>query len=119
MAGNKTKRETKLPANEQAIKIIEQQRKTHDKPYVFINSNDAQYKPDHVRKYLLKICADNNIKDATTHTLRHTCASHLVQAGVSLYVVKEILRHKSIRETEIYAHLADDTTRKAVDLLSI
>jgi site-specific recombinase XerD len=119
MPGNKTKRETKVPLNEQAITIIEQQRKAHDEPFVFVNSNDAQYKPDHVRKYLLKICKQEKIPNATTHTLRHTCASHLVQMGVSLYVVKEILRHKSIRETEIYAHLADDTTRKAVDLLTI
>ena len=46
------------------------------------------------------------IKGVTLHTLRHTCASRLVQAGVPLYTVKEWLGHSSITVTERYAHLA-------------
>lgn len=51
-------------------------------------------------------CERAEIADVTLHTLRHTCASRMVQAGVSLYVVKEILGHSSITITERYAHLA-------------
>lgn len=40
------------------------------------------------------------------HALRHTCASRLVNAGVDLYLVKEILGHSTIQITERYAHLA-------------
>ncbi|OVE75058.1 integrase [archaeon D22] len=40
------------------------------------------------------------------HSLRHTCASRMVNAGVDLYVVKEVLGHASIQVTERYAHLA-------------
>ena len=39
-------------------------------------------------------------------------------AGISIYVVKELLRHASVKETEVYAHLAKDTTRSAVDKLN-
>jgi len=46
------------------------------------------------------------IKGITLHTLRHTCASRLVQAGMDLYRVKEWLGHSSIVVTERYAHLA-------------
>jgi site-specific recombinase XerD len=47
---------------------------------------------------------------------RHTCASRLVNAGVDLYVVKDILGHASIATTQIYAHLAP---HKLVDAMSV
>ena len=45
------------------------------------------------------------LDDAPWHTLRHTTASRLVQKGVQLVVVKEIMGHKSIQITMRYAHL--------------
>ena len=39
------------------------------------------------------------------HSLRHTCASWLAEAGVDLKVIQEILRHANIRQTMRYAHL--------------
>lgn len=44
-------------------------------------------------------------KDFVLHALRHTCASRLVKAGVSLPVVKDWLGHSSITTTMRYAHL--------------
>jgi integrase len=51
------------------------------------------------------------------HSLRHTCASRLVNAGVDLYVVKEWLGHSSIQITERYAHLRPDKLVQAVEVL--
>ena len=48
------------------------------------------------------------------HSLRHTCASWLVQRGVALPVVQAILGHSNIRETQRYAHLAPDVIRSAM-----
>lgn len=45
---------------------------------------------------------------APPHTMRHTAASWLVQAGVPLYQVQALLGHESYRTTERYAHLAPD-----------
>lgn len=39
------------------------------------------------------------------HSLRHTCASWLAEAGVDLKVIQEILRHSNIKQTMRYAHL--------------
>lgn len=58
------------------------------------------------------------IQGVTLHTLRHTCASRLVQAGVSLYAVKEWLGHSTIQMTERYAHLAPTSLDAAAAALA-
>ena len=52
------------------------------------------------------------------HTLRHTYASWLVQAGVPLYTVQRLMGHKSIIMTQRYAHLAPDQGGETARLLS-
>ncbi|WP_306819938.1 tyrosine-type recombinase/integrase [Streptomyces sp. CA-210063] len=47
------------------------------------------------------------------HSMRHTCASWLVQKGVSLYEVQHLLGHESFQTTQRYAHLQLDA-HKAV-----
>jgi len=49
--------------------------------------------------------------------MRHTCAAWLVQAGVSIREVAELLRHSDIRVTMRYAHLAPENVRAAVAAL--
>ncbi|MGH9961536.1 MAG: tyrosine-type recombinase/integrase, partial [Pyrinomonadaceae bacterium] len=55
----------------------------------------------------------------TIHTLRHTFASRLVQAVVSLVKVSKLLGHSSVTTTEIYAHLApNEVSEEAVMVLN-
>jgi integrase len=51
------------------------------------------------------------------HTLRHTYASWLVEQGVDLYTVKELMGHKTLAMTERYSHLGENTLRQAVSRL--
>ena len=56
-------------------------------------------------------------KEFVPHSLRHTCASRLVQRGVPIVVVKEWLGHKTIQMTMRYAHLAPTNLLEAVGAL--
>lgn len=66
---------------------------------------------------LKRILTKLEIADGCVHTFRHTFASYLVIQGVSIYIVRDLLRHASVKETEIYAHLSKESKRNAVNLL--
>lgn len=51
------------------------------------------------------------------HTLRHTFASWLVEAGTSLYAVKELLGHADFAMTQRYSHLSPEGLRAAIGVL--
>lgn len=59
-----------------------------------------------------------NLPDVTLHTLRHTCASRLVQGGMDLYRVQTWLGHANIGVTQRYAHLSPSNLTAGVDILS-
>jgi integrase len=65
---------------------------------------------DRVREHL-------GLKDVVIHSLRHTCASRLVQRGASIQYVKEWLGHKTLNMTMRYAHLAPTSLDSMVALL--
>jgi integrase len=76
-----------------------------------------------VRRYtptaFASACRRAGIEDCTYHTLRHTFASRMVQAGLPLTDVQQILGHATIHMTLKYSHLApQESTKKAAALLN-
>jgi integrase/recombinase XerD len=48
-------------------------------------------------------------KEAGLHTLRHSIATHLLQSGMELEMIKRFLGHSSLESTQIYTHIANET----------
>lgn len=71
-----------------------------------------------VKKYVLKarkLHPDKFLmKSYTPHSIRHTTATHMLEAGVPLMVIKNFLGHASIQTTQVYAELSQNTIDKHV-----
>ena len=59
-----------------------------------------------------------NKKKITPHSLRHSYATHLIEAGVDILEVQKILGHRSILTTAKYTHLTSNTKRNANQLIN-
>ena len=89
-----------------------------DGSFVFVNRQGQPLDPDVLSHDFLKLVRSRAIKGASIHTLRHSFASHLVMSGADLYTVQKLLGHSSIKTTEIYAHLAPDYLKAAMQRLT-
>lgn len=76
-----------------------------------------------VQKAMSKIAAQLKLpRKVSIHTLRHSYASHLLEAGVNLKVIQQYLGHSSLQTTMVYLHLTDSAevdARRVIERLFI
>ncbi|HEB85154.1 MAG TPA: site-specific integrase [Bacteroidetes bacterium] len=114
----KTKRNRTIPFGmvQGLRELLEAQKPKRGKP-VFRSNRDPEkgWDADWVKHHISRVMTRIGLPWATTHTLRHTFASHMVMAGVELWTVAQLLGHSSVTVTErYYAHLAPGHAERAM-----
>lgn len=85
-------------------------------PRLFLGRGGKGLTPKHVWRIFRAIYSVSGVtKHATPHTLRHSFATHLVENGVDLETVRELLGHESLATTGVYLQLAMGHKRRAYD----
>ena len=73
---------------------------------VFLSYQGKEISRQYVFKYIKKLALENGItKTISPHTIRHSFATHLLENGVDLRIVQELLGHEDISTTQIYTHI--------------
>jgi integrase len=113
---SKTQTIREIPINSETRKVLEAWKLNKKNEGVFYNPQTGKPFVDLKTGFSLA-CEKSGISGVTWHTLRHTFASRLVNSGVDIVTVKELLGHSSISVTMRYAHTNIESKRAAVEKL--
>ena len=86
-------------------------------PFVFFNPETMKPYVD-LKRGFKAACRRAGIEGMRFHDLRHTFATRLIENGIDIETVRDLLGHHSITVTQRYTHSNDERKRAAVELLS-
>jgi len=114
----KGKKERLCPLGSMAVEAIGhylRMRRVRSGP-LFVNKHGSRISDRSVRrkldKYLLAAGIDPGV---SPHTLRHSFATHMLNAGADLRSVQELLGHSSLSTTQVYTHLTTKRLKEVYD----
>ena len=89
-----------------------------DNSLVLISERGKKYNKRTIQLIVMNAAKKANIKkDVHPHTLRHSFATHLLEAGADIRYIQELLGHKNLQTTQIYTHVANKDIKKLSNLL--
>jgi len=107
---SKGRKDRVVPLSLKIIELLREYYKAYrPKEWLFEGQKAGnQYSPTSLQKVLKRAIKKAKLKKPVTlHWLRHSFATHLLEAGTDLRFIQEILGHKSSKTTEIYTHVSN------------
>ncbi len=99
-----------------AIDAYLQVRPRSDDDALFLGRTRKRLSPQQVWKIFRMFYDLSGLKKkASTHTMRHSFATHLLENGVDLMTIKDLLGHKSLATTQIYTNISIEFKKRAYD----
>lgn len=97
-----------IPLNSECLNILRAYyKKEKPKEYLFEGQFEPYYSTTSIRAILKQSIKKSRIlKKVTPHTLRHSFATHLLESGIDIRYIQELLGHSNIKTTEIYTHVS-------------
>ncbi len=79
------------------------EKRTHESKYLVVNKNGNQLTPRYIQLMIKKYGKESGIqKKITPHVLRHSYAAHLLEQGVNIKIIQQLLGHSNLSTTQIY-----------------
>ena len=91
--------------------------KTEEAQDILRSTGGWSWCKDVVQKQMRVACQRAGIEGVTPHTLRHTTASRLAQAGLGMLQLQQFMGHSNLNTTQRYAHLAPNWGDSVISLL--
>ena len=82
---------------------------------LFVNNAGRRFREEGVTNYIKRIAKKAGLEHITTQRFRHTCATDLLEAGVTVAEVKQMMGHAVLDTTLRYTQVADPARREAME----
>jgi len=120
--GGKGNKFRQAPLNVDARKAIQaylEKRAEVDGDHLFVGQRGEPLRPSGGYHLVRRYARDARLEEVTPHTLRHTFGKNLVDAGMPLDRVAQLLGHESVDTTRIYATPSEQDLQREVEKVAL